>query len=1018
MTDGFTAKGSIEIDLSSLSRSVATAKGQMGQFEQAAEKAAAKATALNARADQLTISVGLQARQLVILQGELAKTTTKYGEGSSQVERKKLQIDRLTASMQQNTQQIGALRSQAGGLTGGFGQAESGASKLRSGLGGLQSALGAVGIAFGAAEAIQFTKAAIDSANELETTQAVMLQLSGSQNKYNEIVALATENQRLFGGSLNANLQPMNALLQMSNRTGASIADLNKITSLLQASAPGKSAGDAAFSVSEFLSNNGAEAALSLADQFNLPKNALTELAQAENDAESRITGLTRLLAEQGVTAETLAASTNTTAQTYRDLGQEVEELTGKYGALASKGLEPATIGATNLLKALQGDSSAAYASLDARSSQAFALLDSLGKSAEEYLGLREKIAATDGTPPTQVTFTTTSMYTEQYEDDLRRRTAAELVAAGKTKEALALMREAGGLTKDELEKLDKEIVKAEEAGAKAFLAIAEAEAEYQADRTEAAAENTEKIADIEDDLAKKRAAFTREQAAAEAQAAQKLKDIRADLGRKLEDIDQGTAKRLADIANKAREVQAQAYRQLQNDIASSSVDMLASQEANDLDLPGAKGKSKVDLGRREAAEDRLRERTEAAQAEARDRAANGDAESAREVLGIRQDAIGKQLALEETYERRKAELRKNPAALAALETEYQEAAAAARDAENTRVQLAEQSAAQRNAEREAERQAVLAAAAEQRAAAREVAAIQIAAAQESIRLQREEIAQKRQAEQDAAAEAKALQAAAFAEEERQAAAAHAKEQAELREHLGRTLIERVRFEGEAAGLSGEQIDKITQYYAEQYGVQLSDAEKFYGEYADLAKELVATGGKDLEAYADKFAAIEKKANDVTAAVNGIPTEVKTTVTFTTIQEGSALQEQRAGERNPEGRALGGPVNPNTLYEVAEGGIPEILDVGGKTYLMMGRSAGVVVPAAASAAAASIAGRTATSTGAAAAAGGAAPSLTIQINNPVVSEAAQIQQLADRIADVAVERMFGGLEPALRAGTR
>jgi lambda family phage tail tape measure protein len=47
------------------------------------------------------------------------------------------------------------------------------------------------------------------------------------------------------------------------------------------------------------------------------------------------------------------------------------------------------------------------------------------------------------------------------------------------------------------------------------------------------------------------------------------------------------------------------------------------------------------------------------------------------------------------------------------------------------------------------------------------------------------------------------------------------------------------------------------------------------------------------------------------------------------------------------GRALGGPVQSNTMYEVAEGGKPELLSMAGRTYLMTGQSGGHVTPASA-----------------------------------------------------------------------
>ena len=53
------------------------------------------------------------------------------------------------------------------------------------------------------------------------------------------------------------------------------------------------------------------------------------------------------------------------------------------------------------------------------------------------------------------------------------------------------------------------------------------------------------------------------------------------------------------------------------------------------------------------------------------------------------------------------------------------------------------------------------------------------------------------------------------------------------------------------------------------------------------------------------------------------------------------------------GRAVGGPVSSGGLYEVNEGGLPELLATGGKQYLMMGAQSGSVTPQTASASQAS-----------------------------------------------------------------
>jgi hypothetical protein len=59
-----------------------------------------------------------------------------------------------------------------------------------------------------------------------------------------------------------------------------------------------------------------------------------------------------------------------------------------------------------------------------------------------------------------------------------------------------------------------------------------------------------------------------------------------------------------------------------------------------------------------------------------------------------------------------------------------------------------------------------------------------------------------------------------------------------------------------------------------------------------------------------------------------------------------AVNGNYGGEHNYSGggRALGGPVEPNSMHEVTEGGVPELLSVGGRTYLLMGGKGGQVKP--------------------------------------------------------------------------
>jgi hypothetical protein len=194
----------------------------------------------------------------------------------------------------------------------------------------------AAGIGLGAAAMVQGAVSAGRYATGLTQTENVLRQLSGSQDRYNTLTRIAAENQKLFGGTLAENYAPLTGVLALSNQTGASLTQLNSVTQLLLAKAPGKSAGDAFFGLGEFLSGKGAEAALSLADQFNLSKAAIAALAAEGVSAEDRLTGLTQLLAEQGVTAATLQARLTEDSLAYNRLGASGEQAYIRLGKAAN----------------------------------------------------------------------------------------------------------------------------------------------------------------------------------------------------------------------------------------------------------------------------------------------------------------------------------------------------------------------------------------------------------------------------------------------------------------------------------------------------------------------------------------------------------------------------------------------------------------------------------------------------------------------------------------------------------
>jgi hypothetical protein len=69
----------------------------------------------------------------------------------------------------------------------------------------------------------------VDSGNQLEKTTAMVRALSGSQDKFNSVMSVAKEQQKLYGGSLNDTLESLSGLIYTSNQAGVSVEKLTNI---------------------------------------------------------------------------------------------------------------------------------------------------------------------------------------------------------------------------------------------------------------------------------------------------------------------------------------------------------------------------------------------------------------------------------------------------------------------------------------------------------------------------------------------------------------------------------------------------------------------------------------------------------------------------------------------------------------------------------------------------------------------------------------------------------------------
>lgn len=133
------------------------------------------------RIQTLTDRLGLQQKQLGILEQELTQTAAKYGESSLQAQKKQLTIDRLTTSMGATARQLDAAKNATVGYTAGVEAAENRTSLLNEVVTGAARKLGELAIQgfMAAGQAVmQFAKDGIRAAGDFEagmnTFQAVV----------------------------------------------------------------------------------------------------------------------------------------------------------------------------------------------------------------------------------------------------------------------------------------------------------------------------------------------------------------------------------------------------------------------------------------------------------------------------------------------------------------------------------------------------------------------------------------------------------------------------------------------------------------------------------------------------------------------------------------------------------------------------------------------------------------------------------------------------------------------------
>lgn len=193
---------------------------------------------------------------------------------------------------------------------------------------GLTNSLGGLAAGFLVTEGIGFVKSLVDGANTLEKTKATVLALSGSQERYNEVISIATSQQKKFGGSLQENLEALGGFVNLSNRTGVELQKLENIARRLAIVDPVQGFSGASVALKEFFSGD----ITSLSKRFEIPRSVLNDIKNLDTYQE-KADALDKVLNELGITQDVLINQTKTTAATYDQAAAQLDNAKNAIGS-------------------------------------------------------------------------------------------------------------------------------------------------------------------------------------------------------------------------------------------------------------------------------------------------------------------------------------------------------------------------------------------------------------------------------------------------------------------------------------------------------------------------------------------------------------------------------------------------------------------------------------------------------------------------------------------------------------
>lgn len=262
----------------------------------------------------------------------------------------------LTQTLQQLTPSTQAAANVQLELQKNLNSASSAAQSQVSGINLLKSALGALGVSFAVSSVINFSKQAIEEGNALEKLTTTFRVLSGSQDAYQQNLAVARDQQDKYGGSLQDTIEGLSSFANLSKRTGVNLQELTNLARALAIVDPVQGFKGAGIAIKELFSGN----ITSLSRRFEIPRDVLNRINEITDNKE-KFAALTQELEKFGISSELLSSQMGTTAVSFDKLTGSADDLKATVGQLFAELVKPiadrltadikTSIDALNLLK-------------------------------------------------------------------------------------------------------------------------------------------------------------------------------------------------------------------------------------------------------------------------------------------------------------------------------------------------------------------------------------------------------------------------------------------------------------------------------------------------------------------------------------------------------------------------------------------------------------------------------------------------------------------------------------------